>query len=163
MLRLGVITTILATVLNSTPAYAGEGIYVVVTSDRTLKSSILCSVAPASMPPQVEHDQLRLKVTVVGTKRALKWRLPLYKKNNGSNDIAVARVGNATPDTEGSFFIDLNVADVQRAEPAPTLRVELETQAGQRTACTTDSEPIRRAALPVPARELTVLSGSVAP
>src|ERR1041385_1354304 len=118
MIRAKVLTALFVSCLAlATPlrAKAANKLYVVVTGGRAGKFA--CKLRPASNPPVIANELMRFKVKVEGGAGPFQWRLPLYQKNqyNGYNDMAVARIGNATPNDNHEFYIDLNASDLERA------------------------------------------------
>lgn len=109
------------------------------------KDPFQCQFRPDSFPPEVHGDLVRFRVTVKGGKSPYTWRIPLYKYQNGANDVAMARVGTASPDNNRSFTIDLSVLDLEKTEHRD-LEVRLESQDSLEAKCSVPSQSFQQVA-----------------
>jgi hypothetical protein len=120
-----------------------------------------CKIAPAQNPPVVENDLIKFKVTVKGGTGPFDWRLPLYQnQRNGRNDVTLARIGTVSLDEEKAFYIDLNVADLEKTDK-DELEVRIRSQERFETYCKTPAGKVKQLASSVPPKELTVMEGKV--
>lgn len=146
--------------LLSTTAF-GKNLYVVVTPAWD-ESAFQCQIRPDQIPPVIENDLIKFRVTVKGGTGPFQWRLPLYKKRNGSNDVALARVGEVSLDDQKSFYIDLNVQDLERMD-RKNLEVQLRSRERYEARCSTPADGVRSLAAKSPPKEFNMIQGSLVP
>lgn len=117
-----------------------------------------CQFEPEQSPPVVENDLIKFRVKVRGGNGPFRWRLPLYKANNGDNDVSMARIGFASLGDNREFIIDLNVMDLQKVMKKE-LALQLESKERYQATCVTAAEPIRVLASGQPPKDLIMESG----
>jgi len=125
---------------------------------KTPSGGFNCQFEPEQSPPVVENDLIKFKVKVRGGSGPFRWRLPLYKANNGDNDVAMARIGFASLNDDGAFVIDLNVNDLQKVMKKE-LALQLESKERYQATCSTAAEPVRVLAARELPKELIMESG----
>lgn len=125
-------------------------------------TALQCQFKPAQSPPVVENDLIKFRVTVKGGSGPYEWRLPLYKKknSNGKNDVTLARIGTVSLDEERSFYVDLNVADLEKTDKEE-LEIQLRSQERYETTCKTPAQVVKQLAASVPVKDLQILEGKV--
>lgn len=121
-----------------------------------------CQVEPEQNPPVVENDIVKFRVKVRGGHGPFHWKLPLYQVKNGSNDVSMARIGDASLDENRSFLIEMNVVDLQKVMKEE-LAVLLESKERYQARCTTPAAPIRVLASSQKPKEFEIIEGSLVP
>jgi len=119
-----------------------------------------CEFRPEQSPPVVENDLIKFKVKVKGGSGPYRWKLPLYKANNGDNDVSLARIGIVSLSDDRTFIIDLNVQDLQKVMKKE-LSLQLESRERYQATCSTAAEPVRSLASAQPPKELVIEAGLV--
>lgn len=144
--------------LLSTTAF-GKGVYVLVTPSWD-ESAFQCQIRSDKTPPVVENDTIKFRVTVKGGSGPYLWRLPLYKTNNGANDVSLARVGEVSLDRKNSFVIDLNVQDLEKID-RKNIELRLRSRERYEATCKVAAENFRALASQVPPKAFQVIEGAV--
>lgn len=94
-----------------------------------------CRVERADMPEAEEKGQTPFTVSISGARGKFDWRLPLYRSNNGYNDVATAQIGHATTDRRGQFVIAVTTMEMARVTDAQGLVLEVRQEGGSSTRC----------------------------
>lgn len=151
--------SILSAVATEPKGSEDKSLHVVVTG-KPLKG-FHCKFGPENFPPQVKNEHVRFRVGVTGAQGPFKWRLPLYQSMNGITQLGVSRVGKATLDSDKTFAVDINVADLEKVRDQKDFTLEVSSVDGKFSTCTTSAAPILEVARAVPVRELLIVNGSV--
>ena len=133
-----------------------KGVYVVVTPSGT---PLGCRIRSVENPPKVENDLVRFKVVVSGGSGPYEWRLPLYKTNNGFNDVAIARIGKVTLSNDGTFPLDLNIVDLEKTD-REELTLTLRSHERFETTCSMPATSLKQIARAVPEKKF-IMEGKI--
>jgi len=93
-----------------------------------------CRVERADIPEAEEMGQTPYRVNIRGARGKFDWRLPLYRSNNGYNDIATAQIGHATADRHNGFIIAVTSYELAKVGTNPLI-LEVSNESGSSARC----------------------------
>lgn len=151
----------LITVAMPSLARGSDKMFVLVTGGT--QPAFSCKMQPNSQPPAIANELMRVKVSVRGGTAPFHWRLPLYQKNayNGYNDMAVARIGDANPNSKNEFYIDLSATDLEKLT-TDRLTLSLSGRDFRETSCSMPVSGFRQLALNRPPVRIDMVEGKLA-